>query len=356
MKLKKIKALFLTFTFILTSTVPVFADTNVSRIAGKDRYETALKTTQKFFNKANGNLGVLVSGNDFKGALYASQLANALNVPYFVNEKHGIKTSTLNEMARLGIKTIYVIGDYEYLDKSIDNTLLSRQIKIKRVINNMKDHYYEDIPGFVDITIFNTLWNDDAKGDISNAILINDNKFPDLLSVIPFTSLLARKYKMSLYPFRYNEEYPIKDGYGFIIGGSDSIPPDYVSLHSDEFLLGLVKETWIDEEGNYGECYSGRLAGGDRYQTAVEIAKAYKPVLNKDINTAIIVNGENYADALSSGTVAMHTNGAILLTRSNKLNKNTKQYIQDNNIKNIIIVGGESSVSKDVENELRALN
>ena len=47
--------------------------------------------------------------------------------------------------------------------------------------------------------------------------------------------------------------------------------------------------------------------------------------------------------------------GVILLTESNKLNEKTKKFIKDNNIKNIIIVGGERSVSKDVEEELKSL-
>lgn len=48
-------------------------------------------------------------------------------------------------------------------------------------------------------------------------------------------------------------------------------------------------------------------------------------------------------------------NGTILLTKPGQLNKDTKTFIRENNIKNIIIVGGERSVSKNVENELRGL-
>ena len=47
--------------------------------------------------------------------------------------------------------------------------------------------------------------------------------------------------------------------------------------------------------------------------------------------------------------------GTILLTKPNKLNEDTKAFIRSNNIKNIIIVGGEKSVSKSVENELKGL-
>ena len=49
-------------------------------------------------------------------------------------------------------------------------------------------------------------------------------------------------------------------------------------------------------------------------------------------------------------------NAAILLTKSKTLNYDTKEYIEANtNIKNIIIVGGERSISSSVEDELKAL-
>jgi len=98
-----------------------------------------------------------------------------------------------------------------------------------------------------------------------------------------------------------------------------------------------------------------RIAGANRYETAIEIAKAYKPVLKRNIDTVVLVDGTNYPDALASGTVATMNNGAILLTEPGKLNEDTKAFIQENNIQNVIIVGGEKSVSKNVENELRGL-
>lgn len=49
-------------------------------------------------------------------------------------------------------------------------------------------------------------------------------------------------------------------------------------------------------------------------------------------------------------------NAAILLTKSKTLNEDTREYIKANtNIKNIIIVGGERSISSSVEDELKTL-
>ena len=49
-------------------------------------------------------------------------------------------------------------------------------------------------------------------------------------------------------------------------------------------------------------------------------------------------------------------NAAILLTNLKTLDEDTKEYIKANtNIKNVIIVGGEKSISSSVEDELNTL-
>lgn len=128
-----IKSLALSIALLFTSSIPVFADINVSRISGYDRYETSINANKKYMNQANGNLAVIASGNDFKTALYGSYMASSLNVPYFVNPKHGVRTDILNELKRLNVNRVYVMGDYNMLDKSVDNTLKSKGIKIERI-------------------------------------------------------------------------------------------------------------------------------------------------------------------------------------------------------------------------------
>ena len=76
-------------------------------------------------------------------------------------------------------------------------------------------------------------------------------------------------------------------------------------------------------------------------------------ILDQNINTIVLVNGQDYPDVLSSSLVASQNNAAVLLTEPNKLNEDTEKYIRENNIKNVIIVGGEKSVSKNVENMLK---
>lgn len=330
-----IKSLALSIALLFTSSIPVFADINVSRISGYDRYETSINANKKYMNQANGNLAVITSGNDFKTALYGSYMASSLNVPYFVNPKHGVRTDILNELKKLNVNRVYVMGDYNMLDKSVDNTLKSKGIKIERIRYISSEEFWGPGHGFpitelnqVNQIIDNTFNTKHLYNNWYGNMLINSNAFPDILSVIPFAAEISKNFTFGLVD--YSDEIRFLPPYDFVVGGINTIP---------EYFPESI-----------------RFNGQNRYETAVEIAKEYKVFLNKDIKTAIIVNGENYPDALSSSLVATQNNGAVLLTQLNKLNEYTAKYIKDNNIKNVIIVGGEKSVSRNVENELKSLN
>ncbi|MBC2576546.1 cell wall-binding repeat-containing protein [Peptostreptococcus canis] len=352
------KLLVLSSILVLISSTSSYADMNVSRISGRDRYETALKVQQKYFVHADGNLAIIASGKDFRTALYGSYMANALKVPFFVNPTSGLNKSIINELNRLNVKKVYLMGDVKTLNRNIENFLLYKKFKTTRFQDKYEDGYLNPIQSYVDTPIFNTFHYGEPRGDMSNGIIINDKKFPDLLASIPLVSELARvqaTYLGSFDGFYINSsDDPRAEGWRFIIGGYATVPSYMGTFPGDK--MGLNIHSW-DEENFDSESifHTGRIVGQNRYNTAIEIAKAYEPVLNKDINTIVLVDGTNYPDALASGTVATFENGAILLTQPNKLNEDTRDFIEENNIEKVIIVGGEKSVSKNVENELRNL-
>lgn len=373
--MKKLIAISMGILFFMSSISVVKADEkadevvkqniNVSRVAGWDRYESTVNANKKYMKQAYGNLAVIASGNDFKTALYASYMASALKVPYFVNPNHGMRSDVLNEMKRLNVKRVYVVGDYSKLDRSIDNTLLSRGIKVERVYDGKKycDGYgscYEmSLHEYIDTILFEALHKGENRGDIGNVIYVNDNKFPDLLSAVPFLARTSAVQATALFGIEGlsdiwlgENEYAVFNN-RFIVGGYQSVPEEYRVrdyFYGEEFENKLM----VNDEESY-EPYRtwGRISGKNRYKTAVELAKAYNIVLHQDINTIVLVNGQDYPDALSSSLVASQNNAAVLLTEPNKLNEDTQKYIRENNIKNVIIVGGEKSVSKNVENVLK---
>ena len=98
-----------------------------------------------------------------------------------------------------------------------------------------------------------------------------------------------------------------------------------------------------------------RIAGENRYETAAKLAKAAFP---NGTDAVIIARGEaqgEYADGLSSATLAGHLNAPILLTQSAKLPEVTEQALKELGARTAYLVGGEQAISADVEAVLRKL-
>ncbi|WP_419921755.1 cell wall-binding repeat-containing protein [Candidatus Poriferisodalis sp.] len=105
-----------------------------------------------------------------------------------------------------------------------------------------------------------------------------------------------------------------------------------------------------------------RLRGATRYETAVDIAEAYVDLIEEntfddDVDTAILTSGEDdhFAYALlASGLARQHTS-PVLLTESDDLPNAVRRFIEDFDIRDVIIIGGSDVVSEEVEREVDGL-
>lgn len=91
-----------------------------------------------------------------------------------------------------------------------------------------------------------------------------------------------------------------------------------------------------------------RISGADRYSTSSEVSKKVYTKADK----AVIANGEKFADALCAGVVSGKLKGPLLLSKSNNLSSEVSKELSRLGVKEVIIAGGQNSVSKSVENEL----
>jgi 2',3'-cyclic-nucleotide 2'-phosphodiesterase/3'-nucleotidase len=98
-------------------------------------------------------------------------------------------------------------------------------------------------------------------------------------------------------------------------------------------------------------CTVQTIKGADRYETAADISRSG---WEKGSDYAIIANGEAFADALCAAPMAKKYNAPIILTESNKLPDASKAELERLNVKHVIIIGGEGSVSKEIESNIQS--
>ncbi|MDU5970852.1 MAG: cell wall-binding repeat-containing protein, partial [Finegoldia magna] len=293
--MKKILGVILTASMVMSSFTPVLAEEqnkiNVDTIKGVDRYKTSAKISQQTFPNHIKTV-VLASGENFADSLVAGSLANKENAPVLLTQKEKLPQVIKDEITRLKPEEVIIVGG----EKSVNIKGLKN---VKRLAG--KDRFETSVEVYKHVN---------PNGKVALASGLN---FADALCATPLSS---------------KENLPIilTDGHNLPKG----ITKDKVSL-----IFGGEKSVNIKGLEN-----TRRLAGADRYETALIIAKEFG-----NLEKFVLADGRNYPDALSVGPLAHKNNQPILLTDPSHTDF-IKQIVRDNNTKEITVVGGEQSISK----------
>ncbi|MDR3587788.1 MAG: cell wall-binding repeat-containing protein [Desulfosporosinus sp.] len=179
------------------------------------------------------------------------------------------------------------------------------------------------------VAISQTGWPDGA----TSAILTTGENFPDALSAAP----LAHKYSAPILltaPDALNadtatELQRLKVKKVYLIGGLGAI-----SGNVDKQLAKLSISIT-------------RIAGQDRYDTSVQVAKALGTSKG-----AFITTGLDYPDAISAAPLAAAQGMSILLVPPDGLPSSTQGYLTSSKISPIYILNGNNELSDNVINQL----
>jgi hypothetical protein len=122
-------------------------------------------------------------------------------------------------------------------------------------------------------------------------------------------------------------------------------------------LASARSSTWTvkvkDAAGSPSGYCPPRLAGADRYATAVAVSRENDPSTQR----VVIANGTSRAmgDALVAGPLAEARGAVLLLTRSAALPSATRAELERRGVREVTVVGGTVSVTSDVVDELKGL-
>lgn len=101
-----------------------------------------------------------------------------------------------------------------------------------------------------------------------------------------------------------------------------------------------------------------RVAGVDRYATAVAIAQAIEDRdglgAYEGERAAFLARGDNFADVLSTGAMAYYASVPVLLTETTTLTGVTAAALDDLAIQTVIVAGGTDAVSAGVVDAIEA--
>lgn len=298
---------------------------DVGRMAGASRYTTAVEVSESAFPWGGGVPVVYVaSGQNFPDALAAAPVAGLEGGPILLTPRDSLPQEVADEIARLQPGRIVVVGGEASVSAGV-----------ARRLGDLTDGAVERRAG---TTRYETAVEISRSHFDSTEVvyLASGSAFPDALAAAPLAGkepgpvLLAQRD--SLPGVVEDELRRLAPAKIVVLGGEGAVGPAVVER------LGELMSARVE-----------RIAGRDRFETAVEIAESAVPSTTPVVYVA---NGLNFPDALAVAPVALREGAPILLTQGTSLTQEVIDEIARLRPNRITVLGGLSIVSGDVRNLL----
>ncbi len=236
-----------------TATPPVISGTTT--IAGSNRYETAVQASKQAFPTGATSV-VIATGANWPDALGGGALAAATDGPVLLTKPTSLPASVVAEIKRLGAKRAYILGGTSAVDASVERTLrdLLGTSNVTRIGGRTRYETAEKIAQAVVDEV------EDAESFDGGAFIATGANFPDALAATPL-SVATRK--------------PI-----FLVGPKGLSSSTRSAMRaagvSEVVVLGGTGAVSSSVEAalrsSLGSSHVERLAGANRYATAVDVA------------------------------------------------------------------------------------
>ncbi|MDD4402396.1 MAG: cell wall-binding repeat-containing protein [Desulfitobacteriaceae bacterium] len=294
------------------------AEPAVNRISGANRYGTAVAISQEGWETAD--TVVLARGDDYADALAGVPLAYALDAPMLLTHKDRLTGSTKDEILRLQAKKVYVLGGTGAVSEAVEDAVKALGLDVVRIFGANR---------------FGTaaaVAKELAKmRPATKAVLAYGLDFPDALAAASYAAVY---------------------GYPILLVRTDALTSAtetvIAELNIDDFIV--VGGTGVISEALFNSLSSAtRIAGKNRFETAVELANYFEPYND----WVYLATGLDFADAITGGVLAAKTGNGMLLVRNDRIPTSVQQYLPQ--VSYATIFGGPGVVGECVADEVQDL-
>jgi len=270
-----------------TPTSGTSGGTAVSRIAGADRYKTAIAISSKLA-AGSAPAVVLATGESFPDALAGVPLAKQVGGPLLLTPTAGPNAAVTAEIKRV-LKpggTVYVLGGTNAVSQSVVAALGS--VNVTRI--GGADRYQT------------ALKIADQLGDPGNVVLATGADYADALAAGPYASDV----------FGADATHPA----AILLTDGPQLPADVKAYLAKAHAVAAVggQAVTAARTANVTVAPGASFRGYDRYFTAAMVAATFKGE-----KTAGVATGENFADALTGAAYLARAGGPLVLTPTHLL-------------------------------------
>ncbi len=291
---------------------------NVERIAGCNRYETAVKVSQAGWTTAN--TVILARGDDYADALAGVPLAHQLDAPILLTQTKSIVPATMAEISRLKVQRVIILGGPNAISDNVKRELKRLGLNVERIEGGNR---YETA-----YRIAERMVREGAVFD--TAFIAVGTNFADALAASSYAAMKGQPILLTATNYLPQAtinaivELGIKNT--VICGGKLAV--------SDSVFAQLP--------------HPKRISGRSRYLTALEMAKEFMPESTKHVYVA---TGLTFPDAIAGGVLAAKNNSGVLLVQGNQTAPipQVQDFYLNRGFTDTAIFGGALGVSTEIE-------
>lgn len=300
----------------------------IVRWSGTNRYGTAADIIMNNYGPLTSSGGILASGESFPDALSAGATAARFQMPLFLTKRDRLPSEMIQPLTVMKRYRLYVVGGAGAISDSVLTDAKKYAVQVVRISGS--DRYST-------AAALSEAFNPSGS---RTAYVVSGEDYPDGLVAAPPA---AREYAPvlltaanSLPTSTRAELVRLKPSRVVIVGGTGAVS-------------GAVESQLSEIVGTTGTLE--RLAGQDRYATAVKVSRSRWA---DGAGSFALASGANFPDALALGPV---TRGylPLLLTGPTRLPSVTRDEAQRLRPSGVLIAGGPSVVGTGIEQELRDL-
>ncbi|MHB8125718.1 MAG: N-acetylmuramoyl-L-alanine amidase [Desulfitobacteriaceae bacterium] len=330
--LKLFFVFFITLTIYLSIQIPAIAEPlayPTSRIFGTRQIDTAIEVSKAGWQQHADTI-LLANAYSFPDALVAAPLSHRLDAPVLLTTAEGVDDQVMAEIKRLGANRIILLGGEAVLGPQVIKDLQTAGFNADQIERIAGYDRYE--------TAAKVAERVGVKG--GQVILVNGEQFPDALAVSSYAGVtetpifLTNARTMPEITLKYLQSFQVQamegeGGFTIIVVGGEAVVPG-------KTLTGFNDNV-------------NRLAGADRYATAAQVYLFAHDTLNSD--TAYLVSGENFPDALVAGALAAKNQAGIFMSERESLPAVTYSVLGTaaQSSSQVVIIGGKFALADQVK-------
>lgn len=293
------------------------------RHGGPDRYATAVEASKTHYpNPSQVDTVVIATGEDFPDALGGAALAGMLGAPLLLTRADSLPQVTVDEIERLRPSRLLVLGGSAAVSPAVFDRLRAMVPNTRRLRG---DDRYETAVAISQHAFPTT-------GSANVTIVATGTDFADALASAPAAVRLGGPVLLvggSLSPATRNELIRLAPSQVLVLGGTSA-----VSVAVFDEIKRVVPDTI-------------RVAGSNRYATAVAITARAFPNSATPVPRLYLTVGTDWPDALAGAAAAAAVGAPLLLTPPDRVPAVVRNEIASRLHPGAVHVLGGSSIFSD---------